>query len=314
MNFAIIGTGRMANEHAKVIKALGHNIKCIFNRSNINKTDVFRKKFDCERAVVYYDDIAEKINQNLIDAIVVAVTWTETEKIIESLIKFGIPILVEKPVCLTSERMKEVIANNNTKHVMVGYNRRFYPFIKKIKEELENNDLISVEVSLPEKLNKYKEQGVQMLDEYPLLYSASHAIDLLLYLTGKQRCSVIFYHPQSKSINAIFENGYGAMVHFQANFNTPAIPRITFNFQDKIIQLCPIENCWSITNETQKWECLNNPVYAYGVIPEFKLGIYEQMEYFINKYILKKDIEQIGCTMQEALKVIEISEQLTRRS
>jgi len=37
------------------------------------------------------------------------------------------------------------------------------------------------------------------------------------------------------------------------------------------------------------------------------------MEYFINKYILKKDIEQIGCTMQEALKVIEISEQLTRR-
>jgi len=291
MNFAIIGTGRIAHEHAKVINTLGHNVD-FYNSKTYN---------------------IKYIRSNSTDVIVVAVTWTETEKIIEPLIELGIPILIEKPVCLTSKRMKEVIKNHNTDHVMVGYNRRFYPFIEKIKQEIQNNILLSVEVNLPEKLKKYKEQGVQKLDEYSLLYSASHVMDLLLYLMdGKPTILSSVYLPEHDSINALLLSTEKVPIHFQANFNTPEIPRMTFNFQYKIIELRPIEQYYETSSLTRT--SFPSTQLAMDSNLGFKPGIYEQMEYFIKKYINKEDIPQIGCTMQEALKVIELSEQLTRRN
>lgn len=289
MNFVIIGAGRMAGEYVKVLTAMNHYVDSIFNSKTYS---------------------IEKISAN-IDAIVAAVTWTETEKIIEPLIELGIPMLVEKPVCLTSKRMKEVIARHNTDHVMVGYNRRFYPFIEKIKKELKHNILISIEVNLPEKLNRYKQIGVQKLDKYPLLYSACHVMDLLIYLTGEQVVIKTFYETWLHAINAIWIAGGYGIVHFQANFNTPSIPRITFNFQNKIIELKPIEQYYEITDTTYASQANLNVLIKEGKY--FKPGIYEQMEYFIKKYVEKQNIKQIGCTMQEALKVIQLSEQLTRR-
>ena len=50
-------------------------------------------------------------------------------------------IFVEKPLCLTELELEEITAEykNHDIHLMVGFNRRFSPFIQKIKNTIKEN-------------------------------------------------------------------------------------------------------------------------------------------------------------------------------
>ncbi len=57
------------------------------------------------------------------------------KQVIDSL-KSGKNIFVEKPLCMTEDKLEEIknIYSEKNLHLMVGYNRRFSPFIRRIKE------------------------------------------------------------------------------------------------------------------------------------------------------------------------------------
>jgi len=296
MIFAIIGDGKVAKEYKKVLDYL--NIKYdIFTRSN------------------YYSLFISSVGYN---AIIVAVTWTETQNVIEDLIKFDIPVLVEKPVCLTSKRMKEVVKNNKTDHVMVAYNRRFYSFMDYLKEEFSRDLILSADVLLPEQIRQYKKQGVEQLDKHPLLYSACHYLDLLFYLTGEQEVIYSEYDSVFGSVQAMLRNGFGTVNHLQINFDSTAIPRMNFYRNKKQYIVSPIETL-SVVNKVE----MNRvdkilEIGAELVVSEYtgdrwlKYGFLKQMEYFIDVFIKKKDQYRKHATLYDALKVIELSEKLTK--
>jgi len=316
MNFAIIGAGRMAEEHAKVIKHLGHNIAVAFNNEDDNKLIRFKYRFGVESIYSGLDGdvIWEIINSEKPDGIILAIDWLETANMLEWFVNSKIPVLVEKPICLTSQRLRTLFASSKslpTKNVMVGYNRRFYSFIPIIKKAIAKDMLLSVEVNLPEKLEKYTKEGVRKVYEYPLLYSASHVLDLLLYTLGNITVFNTDWDRKKQSLHAFLYNKSYTPIHFSANFNTPAtIPKLAFHFVKYSLILEPIECMKTIKYEGKRYSYLRASLESR--FDPFKPGIKSQMEYFIERYINGKKTGHIikGADLYDAAKVIELSEAL----
>jgi len=316
MKFAVIGNGRMAKEHINAIKYLDGEVPLIFTKKSRDPYESLYKSY----TGLDSQAIARKIEEfKYIDGIVVAVDWINTFEILKSLLnvfygKMETPILVEKPVCFSLKEMESFYQFIVWNNVMVGYNRRFYSFIPNLKKAIADGTLLSVEVSLPEKLRKYNQQGIRKVYEYPLLYSASHVLDLLLYLLGPLEVN----HTENVGINihALLsrKENPNCKIHFQANFDANQIPRVAFNFNDNQIVLSPIEQC------KHGVAPFSNISYDVGTTLTFgdkmvnsKAGIIRQMEYFIKRYINKEGVlERIGATLKDAENVIKLSEELMK--
>ena len=120
LRFAFIGCGKIAHFHADVIRAQGHKIVSVAARSKSKNIDHFSAKYNIESC---YHDFKQMLDEQQLDAVVVCVTWNLTQNIIVDIINYGIPVLVEKPVALTSQVM-ENICSKTTKfadHVMKDY-------------------------------------------------------------------------------------------------------------------------------------------------------------------------------------------------
>ena len=138
-------------------------------------------------------------------------------------------VFVEKPLALTLLELSEIEKEKEQsgRQVVVGYNRRFSPFIQKAKSLLGSN---------PEPMNiigtmnagfipadvwvhDMKTGGGRIIGE------ACHYIDLMIYLTGSKVKSVIMnsmgVNPEENTDNAAiilkFENGSQGTINYFAN-------------------------------------------------------------------------------------------------
>lgn len=327
LKFGFIGCGKISRFHADVILALQHGILAVSARSGSKNISDFAKCYSISN--LYYD-WREMVEKQKLDALVVAVNWDQTEHIIQEVINYGIPCLVEKPVALTSDRLQEIINNTKQFHdiVMVGYNRRFYDFLPMIKQALERENLISVELNFPEPVEYLLKTKSQQLAKHILLYMSSHWIDLLMFLIGELKVEYMNRRINKKlgyveAYNGILRSiHYGVPIHLQANFNAPSNISIVFNFSDSIYKFCPIE----ILNIYRGMEVVEPtieiPIRRY--IPHlektfyvdtmYKPGFLNQMKYFIKVCLEKKEPNKQGCTLREALAVTRICEEIGQAS
>ncbi len=80
INFAFIGCGKVAGFHADVINALGHRISSVSARKNSSNIEKFANDFSAGNTFDSWEAMLENDNP---DAIIVAVSWDQTEHIIE---------------------------------------------------------------------------------------------------------------------------------------------------------------------------------------------------------------------------------------
>ena len=127
LSFAFIGCGNAARFHADVLSGLNHRIIAVSARKQSPHIVAFAKEY---QVPYIYDNWQKILAQEKPDALIVAVSWDQTEKIIEDVIKSGIPCLIEKPIALSSKKLIEIISATEkfNQNVLVGYNRRFYDF------------------------------------------------------------------------------------------------------------------------------------------------------------------------------------------
>jgi len=291
MNIGFIGCGDIAHFHADALMALGMNIVAVSARVNSPNLSPFSEKYGINRQYTDWQKMVE--NENL-DALWVVASWNQMDDLLIPLIKTDLPLFLEKPVALSSQKIqKAIVVHENTKqYIQVGYNRRFYPFMNKIKSFIEEGELRSVLVEIPESIDLGNVKKAQNL----WLMNSSHVIDLLLYFVGHLRVKynnnqILSGNSIPSSYNAVLETEQDKPVHISAEWNTANNFGITFFVNNKQIVLKPLEmatiyESFEIiepTKESPIRQYKPKLVDEYFCDGKFKPGFYEQAEYFLNQ-------------------------------
>lgn len=142
----------------------------------------------------YTTDYNEILNDNNTSCIFITTRHGLHARLAIEALKKGKKIFLEKPLCMSESELKDIIKvyrsashehGHNTLHLMVGFNRRFSPFIKEARKFFSNRTapvIIDYRVNagyLPPNhwVHSTSEGGGRIVGEM------CHFIDLLIYLT-----------------------------------------------------------------------------------------------------------------------------------
>jgi polar amino acid transport system substrate-binding protein len=139
-----------------------------------------------------FDRTSSSYEQMLIDkninALFIANRHNQHAEFVMNALKAQKPVFVEKPLCLKTEELTEIVGEykKNPIPLMVGFNRRFAPLVRKMKTELAE---VKYPLSIHYRINagfipdnnwiQDKESGGGRI-----IGEVCHFVDLLCYLTG----------------------------------------------------------------------------------------------------------------------------------
>ncbi|MDB5273821.1 MAG: oxidoreductase domain protein [Chitinophagaceae bacterium] len=139
----------------------------------------------------------------------------------------GKHVFVEKPLALNEMELNEIISakNASNKMVMVGFNRRFSPFVKKMKNVLATTPMHIVATMNAGFIPPNVWVHDLLIGGGRIIGEACHFIDLCNYLTGSKVVAVCAnaLGPQATeqtdnvSILLRFENGSNAVINYFSN-------------------------------------------------------------------------------------------------
>ena len=320
MNIGFIGCGSIAHFHAEALIELGIKISAVSSRPNSPNISQFSKKYNIKNKYSQWEKMVQMEN---LDALWVVVSWHQMDSLLIPLIQTGIPLFLEKPVALSSKKIKEAIDSHaiTNQYIQIGYNRRFYPFIEKIRSLITSEGLRTILVEIPESVDSNDNKLASNL----WFVNSSHVVDLLYFFLGP----LILKYKNNKShsnstypssFNAILETEDSVPVHLTAEWNSSNNFGITFFVDNKRIVLKPLEMV-SIYNgfdvrEPSKVSTIRQYkpklIDSYFCKGRFKPGFYEQAEYFIGGMIRDNKIEKSLCPdLYSSYKVSKIIEQIT---
>ncbi|MGC8651384.1 MAG: bi-domain-containing oxidoreductase [Minisyncoccia bacterium] len=152
------------------------------------KAKYFAQKY---RANIATTDYQVLLNDPKINLIIITTRHNLHAQLVIDALRAGKNVLVEKPLCLTEDELKEIreVVKNPTigysPMLTVGFNRRFSPFIKTIKSEIsERHSPLVINYRMnalylpPSHWTNTSEGGGKILGE------ACHIFDLFSYLTN----------------------------------------------------------------------------------------------------------------------------------
>lgn len=139
INWAVLGTGVIANEMAVALKKNGKNIYAVGNRT-YEKAVVFGKKYDIKKV---YKDYNEMFTDPDVDVIYITTPHNTHINFMKKAIENGKHILVEKSITLNSDELEEAILLAKEKGVIIAEAMTIFhmPIYKKLKEILETGVL-----------------------------------------------------------------------------------------------------------------------------------------------------------------------------
>lgn len=182
LKVALLGAGRMGQLHYRTLKKMPHVQLCHIYDPFLQKSheQIFDKKF-------FTSDINSILQDKSIDACIIATPSTTHAELIRACVRHGKHIFCEKPVSFDKSvliDLKNIVEQSGIK-LQIGFNRRFDPGFRKIKNELANGaigalHLIKITNRDPKRpdLNFVKDSGGLFFD------FNIHDFDALHYLTG----------------------------------------------------------------------------------------------------------------------------------
>jgi len=286
-DIVLIGSGPMAAEYVKVLKALGRNFSVVGLGKDSANT------FQNETGVpVITGGINKwlKETKSIPYTAIVAVGEKDLGTVTLTLLNAGVrKILVEKPGGFNLTEIEKVAKTAKLREakVYVGYNRRFYASVQKAKEIIRKDGGVkSFNFEFTEwshiisDLNKAP--GVK---EQWFLHNSTHVLDMAFFLGGwPEKLSAfqagkLTWHP-SGSIYAgsgVSEND--ALFSYQANWEAPGRWSVEVLTNKHRLIFRPLEKLFiqAIGSVTIEEVILED---RYDV--EFKPGLYKQVEAFLS--------------------------------
>ncbi len=178
----------MATEYLKVLDHMGHEVVVVGRgETNLGKLkEAFPKHTYVSGGLAHYLANAATVPTLAINAISV----NELKNSSIQLLNAGVSsILLEKPGALTIAGLKEMLAaqNNTNGKIGIGYNRRFYAAINRLKSmAAEDGGITSIHFEFTEWIHTIDENiySKEALDKW-LISNSSHVIDTVFYLAGQ---------------------------------------------------------------------------------------------------------------------------------
>ena len=223
-NIGIIGAGNYTSSTViPCLKKADANIKYIASAQGLS-AKILSKKAGAEFATSNYHEI---LSDSDVDIVIITTRHNMHARMVLEAIKAGKHVFVEKPLCLNDSELDEIVEayKKSDKTVTVGFNRRFSPFARKLKQYVGDapmNIIATMNAGFipPEMWVQDLEVGGGRI-----IGEACHFVDLCSYLSGSKVKAVCMNalgeNPQENTDNASillkFDNGSTAVINYFAN-------------------------------------------------------------------------------------------------
>lgn len=186
INVAVAGLGRIGKIHLRNLSRNFPEIKVIAVMDIFDESKTIAAEFNVP---VFVNDFDELLAVEGVEAVVIcSPTDTHADYVVKAA-KAGKHIFCEKPLDLSLDRVKEVLAivEQCGVKLMLGFNRRFDPEFKKIRQLVVNDAIGDVQIVKitsrdpgPPPVSYVKVSGGMFLD------MTIHDFDMARYIAGKQ--------------------------------------------------------------------------------------------------------------------------------
>ncbi len=185
VKIGIVGLGRMGRIHLENVNTKFPDAEVVAISDIADEARDLAESHD----VQYYRDFSDLVQDDRVEAVVIcSPTDRHAENIIEAA-KAGKDIFCEKPMDLSLERVKEVlkVIQESGGRFMLGFNRRFDPNFRKIKERIDRGEIgdphiikITSRDPGPPPVSYIKSSGGMFLD------MSIHDFDMARFMSGSE--------------------------------------------------------------------------------------------------------------------------------
>lgn len=228
MNWAILGTGDIANEMAQALKNTGRKVYAVGNRTHEKAID-FAKKYEIEKV---YDDFHEMFQDDAVDVIYIATPHNTHSEFIMEAVSNGKHVLCEKAITLNSKELEKAINLAKEKKVVLAEAMTIYhmPLHKKLRKMVEEGgigDVGKIQINF----GSFKEYNMDNRFFNPrmaggaLLDIGVYAISLARYYLKSQPNQVVSIMKKAPSgvdeiSGIVMQNAEGQMVVISLSLHT----------------------------------------------------------------------------------------------
>jgi predicted dehydrogenase len=215
IEFALVGAGNLAKwEHLPNLKKLpGVGLRAVYSAAGVRGKS-YALRFGAAYASSDYEEV---LRDPEVDAVLIASRNQHHAAQSLAALRAGKHVFVEKPMALTAEECRELCAavEESGKHLTVGFNRRFAPFYRELKENLKRRSspaVVQCRINSPGISGSY-----WMADPAiggAILGEACHFIDLMYWLLDAEPVSVSAYSLPTGKADPIGENNLVASFRF----------------------------------------------------------------------------------------------------
>lgn len=229
MNVGIIGAGSYAQKALLPNLSIHKNVilKGVMTSTPTNSLSV-AKRFGFEFCASTEEDI---FTNKEIDTIFIATRHDSHAHFVKSALIAGKNVFVEKPLCLSLDDLNEIrncyvsaISGDSPPHLIVGFNRRFSPLIRQLKQKIPNGPMAMIYrinagyVPTDSWIQDRNMGGGRILGE------VCHFIDLLSFICDSPPTSVYTsaindsnFNNDTLTVTLTYENGSIGTISYFAN-------------------------------------------------------------------------------------------------
>jgi len=222
IKIAVLGLGNMGRHHVRHLSDIeGAELVAVCDQSK-ERADSFAQEYGCK---AYYD-LTSLLTTESLDAIDITAPTSLHFDLSTQALNAGVSVLVEKPICETTEDADKLIqlAEEKNLTLMVGHIERFNPAVVAAKNLIDEGKLGNVSMVIARRAGRFP---AQMKDANVVIDLAVHDIDVLTFLigeapqdvVGKAGNALVDERPDMASILLSYPNGAQGFVH--VNWITP---------------------------------------------------------------------------------------------
>ena len=292
-----LGVGSVAVDHAKVLAATGNIIS---RGCGMSESSPRWQRFQTVAPEARFESSVQSMLEDPdVDAVVSCLPWNVTETWLTELLSTPKPVLIEKPIALSSEALSSAIshADSALHNKYVGFNRRFYRTVQKLRDRVKKGGLKSAEITISETVDRLAElYGPEILD-HMLVYASCHILDTAIHVMGPLKPLKVYSHEGSanskpvNSLSGLLETAQGTPVFLNILADSPTPVGLRIFFDDQTTwHLSPLEHLVAYrdydliepTDEIKIRRYTPKPFLEVTEDAEFKPGFFGQMRAFLN--------------------------------
>jgi predicted dehydrogenase len=310
-----LGAGPMARAHGAAAVALGAEIAAVCTaREDSPNWDEFRKIAPHAR---HMTDGEALLADDTIEGVVACLPWNLMPQWAARLMETPRPVLMEKPIALEeggigklAEESAETVGNK-----LVGYNRRFYETVARLRERVNKGGLKAVRVVIAESIDIWAQRRGRDVIAHLMPFCSAHTLDLMLHILGPLRPVALASFPEKGeaapfvSFNGVLTTQEGVAVTLALNADDPANTVLRCLFDDGTAwELSPLETLTVYKGLDVRPATQQGNIRRYSPQVEarhevdagFKPGCHAQMAAFLSGNF------RPGATIEDAVAVLDL--------